>query len=185
MKALVELLMKNRKAQLLTLLLTGLLLANGGFYLFRSKPASLKASGLETRLQDNRRAMKAKQDQYRLYASFGRGKEQLEAFKKMLPAKSDYTEILREVFKMAKEDGVKSNSISAMKKEVAHNQAEADIVQISFSMPVTGRYKDVRKFIHDMESSSLFLNIDDLDLDSNEGTGEIAVTLGLTTYARS
>ncbi len=184
MKALVELVIKNRKAQLLTLLLTGLLLANGGFYLFRTKPASLKASGLETRLQDNRRSMKAKQDQYRLYASFGRGKEQLEAFKKMLPAKSDYTGILREVFKMAKEDGVKSDTISAMKKEVEHNQEE-DIVQISFSMPVTGRYKDVRKFIHDMESSSLFLNIDDLGLDSNEGTGEIAVTLGLTTYARS
>ena len=31
----------------------------------------------------------------------------------------------------------------------------------------------------------MFLNIDDLGLDSNEGTGEIAVTLGLTTYARS
>lgn len=171
MKALAELLIKNRKAQLLTLLLTGLLLANGGFYLFRTKPASLKASGLETRLQDNRRSMKAKQDQYRLYASFGRGKEQLETFKKMLPAKSDYTGILRKVFKMAKEDGVKSDSISAMKKEVAQNQEE-DIVQISFSMPVTGRYKDVRKFIHDMESSSLFLNIDDLGLDSNEKTGD-------------
>jgi Tfp pilus assembly protein PilO len=183
-KALIELLMKDRKAQLLTLILTGLLLANCGFYLFRTKPASLKASGLETRLQDNRRTMKAKQDQYRHYASFGRGKEQLESFKKMLPASSDYTGILREVFKMAKEDGVKSNSISAVKKESAQNQDE-DIVQISFSMPVTGKYKDVRKFIHDMESSSLFLNIDNLGLDSNEQTGEIAVTLGLTTYARS
>jgi type IV pilus assembly protein PilO len=183
-KTLVELLMKNRRAQLLTLLLTGLLLANGGFYLFRTKPASIKASGLETTLKDNRRSMKEKQEQYRRYATFGRGKEQLEAFKKMLPTKSDYTGILREVFKMAKEDGVKSSSISAMKKETAHNQDE-DIVQISFSMPVTGSYKDVRKFIHDMESSSLFLNIDNLALDSNEQTGEIAVTLGLTAYARS
>jgi type IV pilus assembly protein PilO len=183
-KALVELLMKNRKAQLLTLLLTGLLLANGGFYLLRTKPASLKASGLETTLQNNRRSMKEKQEQYRRYASFGRGKEELDTFKKMLPEKSDYTGILREVFKMAKEDGVKTSSISAMKKETAPDQQE-DIVQISFSIPVTGSYKDVRKFIHDMESSSLFLNIDDLALASNGETGEIAVTLGLTTYARS
>ena len=113
MKALIELLIKNRKVQLLALFLTGLLLANGGFYLFRTQPASLKASGLETRLQENRRSLRAKQDQYRLYASFSRGEEQLETFKKMLPAKSDYTGILRQVFKMAKEDGVKSNTISA------------------------------------------------------------------------
>lgn len=183
MKVLIEIFMKNRKAQLLTLFLTGLVLANGGFYLLRTKPASLNASGLETRLQDNRQSIRAKQDQYRRYASFGRGEEQLETFKKMLPAKSDYTGILRQVFKMAKEDGVKSDSISATKKEVAQNQD--DIVQISFSMPVSGRYKDVRKFIHDMEVSPLFLNIDNLGLASNEGTGEIAVTLGLSTYARS
>ncbi|MGC2422734.1 MAG: type 4a pilus biogenesis protein PilO [Nitrospirota bacterium] len=183
MKALIELLIKNRKVQMLALLLTGLLLANGGFYLFRTQPASLKVSGLEAKLQENRRSLRAKQDQYRLYASFGRGEEQLKTFKKMLPAQSDYTGILRQVFKMAKEDGVKSDTITAEKKEVAHNQG--DIVQITFSMPVSGTYKDVRKFIHDMESSSLFLNIDNLGLDSNEGTGEVAVTLGISTYARS
>ncbi len=181
MKDWVRLIMKDRKAQILTLFLIIMLLVNGGFYLFKAKPASVEAANLETKLQENRRVIRAKQDEYRLYASFGRGEKQFDSFKNILPAKSDYTAILRDIFKMAKEDGVKSDSIVAEKRVVAHG----DIVQIVFSLPVSGSYKNVRKLIYDMENSPLFLTINDLGLNSNEKTGEIAVTLGLSAYVRS
>ncbi len=181
MKEWGRLIAKDRKAQALALLLGVMLLVNGGFYLLKTKPAQAMASGLETRLQDNRRAIMAKQAEYRLYASFGHGKEQLDSFKKMLPAKSDYTGIIKDIFKMAREDGVESNSISVEKRQVAHG----DIDQIVFSMPVSGSYRNVRKLIYDMENSSLFLTIDRLGFNGSRKTGDISVTLGLSAYVRS
>ncbi len=181
MKELGRLITKDRKAQTLALLLGVMLLLNGGFYLLKTKPASDKASSLQTTLQANRRAILKKQARYRLYASFGRGKAQLESFKKMLPAKSDYTVIIKDIFKMAREDGVDSNSISVEKRQVAHG----DIDQIVFSMPVSGSYRDVRKLIYDMENSSLFFTIDQLGFNGSSKTGDISVTLGLSTYVRS
>ncbi len=181
MKEWGRLITRDRKAQALALILGVMLLVNGGFYLLKAKPAAEKASSLETALQANRQAILAKQAQYRLYASFGRGKAQLESFKKMLPAKSDYTVIIEELFKMAGKDRVESNSISVEKRQVAHG----DIDQIVFSMPVSGSYRDVRKLIYDMENSSLFLTIDQLGFNGGAKTDKISVTLALSAYVRS
>lgn len=181
MKEWGRLIIKDRKAQVLAILLGVMLLVNGGFYLLKTKPSQAMASSLEKTLQDNRRAIMAKQAQYRLYASFGRGKEQLESFKKMLPTKSDYTGIIRDIFRMARKDGVKSDSITVEKRQVAHG----DIDQIVFSLPVSGSYRDVRKLVYDMENSALFLTIDHLNFNGAGKTGDISVTLGLSVYLRS
>lgn len=180
MKAFVEILLKNKKAQVLVFLLVAVMIADAGFYLLRTSPASSDAVAMERELRQNRVSLRAMQQEYRLYNSFDKGREDLNKFKGLLPQRGEYIDLIKKVYHLAKEDGMKSSSFGTEEKEV---EQAGDLVQLSFSMPIKGSYKDVRRFIYDVETSRLFLNIDHLDLNS-AGGNDIAVTIGLSTYVR-
>src|SRR3990172_5784934 len=179
MKAALDMLTRNRKVQALLLVLVTVAAVDAGFYFRRAAPAAREAKALEARLRENRAAIKAMNDEYRLYVSFERERGELKKFKELLPARSDYTKIITKVMGMAKDDGMKSASFGTVKKDI---EQEGSLVQLNFSMPVSGSYKSVRKFIHDVETSPLFLNIDNLVLSTDAETGEVSVTLALSTY---
>ncbi len=181
MKALIEILLKNKKAQVLVFLLVAVWVADAGFYLLRTSPASSDVIAMESDLRQNRAEIRAMQDEYRLYYSFDKGREDLMKFKDLLPQRGEYIDVIKKVYRLAKEDGMKSSSFGTEEKDV---QQAGDLVQLSFSLPIKGSYKDVRKFIYDVETSRLFLNIDHLALNSG-GSDDITVTIGLSTYVRS
>jgi len=182
LKAFLDILTKNRKVQALILLLIAMVAVDTGFYFLRTVPIKSNVSDLEERIRQGRQSLRSKQGDLRLYYCFETGCSRLDEFKKLLPARTQYIEVLKKVYEMAKDDGMKTSSLGAQKKEL---EQEGDIVQINFTIPVSGSYKNVRKFIYDVETSPLFLNIDSLGLTSNPTTGDIALSIGLSTFMRS
>jgi len=181
LKQVVELIKKSRLAQGLLLLVISLAVADAGYYFLRAVPASMKVHRLEERLAELDRKTASEAGQYALYSSFDIGMKQLGQFKTMLPERGDYSRLVDKIYRLAKEDGVKNISFGTDAKE----EKEGDLVQLDFSMPISGDYRNVRKFIYDIETSPLFLNIDNLSLTSSGDEGEITLTIALTTYMRS
>ena len=159
MKAVTEIARKNRKVQALLLALVAVVAFDTGFYLLRTSPAASRAGELSDKIQALRESTRRKEGEYRYYLSFDTGRADLEKFKELLPRRSDYVSVLRSVERMAREDGMKSTSFGTERKEV---EKQGDLVQLNFTLPVSGTYPNIRKFIYDVETSSLFLNIDSL-----------------------
>ncbi len=181
MKAIIEIALKNRKVQALLLMLVAVIAVDAGFFFLRTSPAASRAADLSDRIGTLRESMRRKDAEYRYYLSFDTGRADLDKFKEMLPRRSDYINVVRAVDRMAREDGMKSTSFGTERKEV---EKQGDLVQLNFSLPVTGSYANVRKFIYDVETSSLFLNIDNLGLSTEGETGQISLRIGLSTYVR-
>lgn len=181
MSQVIELIKKSRLAQVLLLLVIALAAADMGFYFLRAVPAAKKVRILEGRLAELDRKTASETGQYGLYSSFDSGRKQLGEFKAMLPERGEYIRMIDKVYRLAKKDGMKSASFGTAAKEVK----EGDLIQVDFSMPIAGDYQDVRKFIYDIETSPLFLNINNLSLSSGGAEGEITLTIALTTYMRS
>ena len=181
MNQVVELIKKSRLSQVLLLFVVALAVADTGYYFLRAVPATIKVHKLEERLAELDKKAKSDAGQFGLYSSRDSGMKQLGQFKAMLPVRGDYIRIMDKVYRLAKEDGMKNTSFGTDAKEVK----EGDLVQVDFTMPISGGYRDVRKFIYDIEASPMFLNIDNLSLSSSGDEGEITLTIALTTYMRS
>ena len=177
----VESIKKSRLARGVLVFAIALAAANVGFYLFRAVPTAKKVRILEDRLTELDRKSASEAGQYSLYSSFDNGRKQLGEFKSMLPERGEYIRVIDTVYKLAKKDGMNSASFGTATKEVK----EGDLIQVNFSMPISGEYRDVRKFLYDIETSPLFLNINNLALSSDKDEGDITLTIALTTYMRS
>ena len=181
MKAMVEIAMKSRKVQALLFMLVAVVAVDLGFYLLRTAPAASRAESLAGRMEALRESLRQKEGEYRYYLSFETGRADLEKFRELLPSRADYVNVVRWVDRMAREDGMKSTSFGTERKEV---EKQGDLIQLNFTMPVSGTYPNVRKFIYDVETSALFLNIDNLGLSANTDSGVISLRIGLSTYVR-
>jgi hypothetical protein len=59
------------------------------------------------------------------------------------------------------------------------------LTQLKIALVLSGSYPDMRKFIHDLETSPEFVVIDNVQLsEGGDGTGSLVVTLELSTYFR-
>ena len=181
MKAIVDVALKSRKVQVFLLMLIAVVAVDLGFYLFRTAPARTRADELTGRIETLRESLRQKEGEYRYYLSFETGRADLEKFKELLPRRAAYINVVRWVDRMAREDGMKSTSFGTERKEV---EKQGDLIQLNFTMPVSGTYPNVRKFIYDVETSALFLNIDNLGLSANTDSGVISLRIGLSTYVR-
>jgi Tfp pilus assembly protein PilO len=81
---------------------------------------------------------------------------------------------------MAREHNVDFYSVST--SPVARGR-ESTLVRYTTKWELAGRYRDVRMFIHQLETAPEFVVIDDVSLseEDNEG-GLLALTLQLSTY---
>ena len=180
MKQFFEVLTKNRKVQALAVLLVAIAAMDVAFYFLRTAPAVARESSLEERVEGLRGQIRDAEKEGALYGSYENGRKQIGEFKALLPRRSEYVQVLDRIYRMAKEDGMKSTSMTTNVKEAA----SGDLVQLKFTMPVSGNYRSARKFINDIESSAMFLSIDNLSL-STTPDGDINFTLALSTYMRS
>ena len=57
-----------------------------------------------------------------------------------------------------------------------------ELVMLSFSFPVEGRYPEIKRFIYDVETSDRFVGIQELKLESEKGAGKL--NMKLMTYVR-
>lgn len=60
---------------------------------------------------------------------------------------------------------------------------EQDLEMHQISLPLSGRYRDIRAFVADVETSELFLVVMEMSLeDTNRTSGKVDVQLRLATY---
>jgi Tfp pilus assembly protein PilO len=150
--------------------------------MLRTSREAVRAESLASSLEDIRKDILSMETERRLYANFGTGREKLGLFKQRLPKQTDYIDMLNKLYKLAKSDGMETSSLSTVARQAGK---EGDILLISFSIPVAGDYRSVRKYIYDIETSPLFLTIDNLSLSADQATGSISLSIGISTYARS
>ena len=69
---------------------------------------------------------------------------------------------------------------------VDDRSADSELVRLISEVGLTGRYNDLRAFIHRLETSPEFVVIDTIELeDDNDETGLLQVKLYLSTYYRT
>jgi Tfp pilus assembly protein PilO len=83
--------------------------------------------------------------------------------------------------KLAEESNLDSESRSA---SMSHDR-ESELEHLDITMVLTGEYRDVRRFIHTLETSPEFVIIKDVSLAQRERDAPLTLTLQLATYYRA
>jgi len=64
------------------------------------------------------------------------------------------------------------------------NESKRTLTQLRIEMALSGTYSDVRAFIHQLETASEFVVVDNIELGQGAEGGPLGVTLHLSTYYR-
>jgi len=178
-KDVVHMLLRNRKVVFFFILFVAAAAFNVWFYESRVAPASGRAEELEDKLAGDRQRVVMIEDAIARYERYLEVRREVGEFKALLPLSTDYTKVLRKTYELADRRGIQESTYVVSSKD-----AFGDMEMITFMLPVSGDYKDVRMFIHDVETSDLFLNIGSLSLSKGGKGNEISVGISLSTYMR-
>lgn len=110
--------------------------------------------------------------------NFNKIENDLQGFDLMLPRHQEITGLIRELPKMAKKTGVKVSGVKYQPfvKEEGYNR-------LSFSLPVEGRYSNIRRFIYEIETMRKIIWIERLAIKSSSSTSEeLSIQLTMATY---
>ncbi len=160
-----------------------IILFNMVFVMTTQKGRSLEASALELRSRELRSLEHkglSSTGAVSLQAASARASREVEAFKKERLVKgSELTSVLDEVFKDARRSGLKIRS--ADYKPVTIKDTE--ISRYLFSFPVEGSYRQIRRFIYDIENSKQMLVVEGITMQSSKkAAGSIGVEIELSIY---
>lgn len=94
-----------------------------------------------------------------------------------LPPQGKLTSLIQDLHKLARKEGliIKSASYSQAKKK------ERDILSNTISFPLTGTYKQIRKFIYNVEKMEYSISIDDLSISKSWGRN-VSLSIKLSCY---
>jgi Tfp pilus assembly protein PilO len=153
-------------------------------------PLSQRVANIEERDRASERALAAARQEHRQASGTLTGKDQ--AAKELAIF---YTEVLPQdltaarrlthlrLAQLARQANLFYGHVSTKEEPLTRGST---LTRLGIEMKLAGSYADMRTFIHELESSSDFLVIDDLEL--TEGTAErgmLEVTLRLSTYYRT
>lgn len=103
------------------------------------------------------------------------------SFIKGLPESGELASVLEEVFKSAKRSGL---SVATAEYN-SETFKDSSISRYAFTFPVEGSYRDVKRFLYDVESSRRPLVIEELSLASGKaGEGKTALRIRMSVYYR-
>lgn len=98
-----------------------------------------------------------------------------------LPAHRDFVQLPFALAQVAQRDRVAVPSLSSSLEKAEADRFPAAMLRGA----VTGRYEDLRRFIHHLERTDGFLFIDSLEVgQSNKKTGTVTFNLAVRTYIR-
>ena len=98
-----------------------------------------------------------------------------------LPAHRDFVQLPFALTQVAQRDRVTMPGLSSSLEKAAGDRFQAAMLRGA----VTGRYEDLRRFIHHLERTDGFLFIDSLDVSqSNKKAGTVTFNLTVRTYIR-
>jgi len=171
----------------LSWLTAGLLLVNLGAFgwlYFVSSPRleSLERNYIE-RQADLRRQSQDGHLPRHPQAEFWTTKEDLQKFRALIPPKTEFTALIRELFLLADAAGLDINQINYDPKPVAGR----NLLDYALDFLVVGDYPQIKQFIYSLEQSERLIIIESIALSGGKDTdeGRVALNLRLSTLFRT
>lgn len=150
-----------------------MLVSDAAVYLYYLRPAENALAGIESEYQ-MKRAVRSPEIE-------GPAKEawDMKGVYGELPRWEDFTRVMGEVYNKAERLNLLINSVSYQSSPLKGS----GFVQVRVSMPVTGSYADIKRFVYDLETSPRFFIIENLSLGSGRGEeGDISLNLTVAAH---
>lgn len=165
------LLRENKKLRNAVLICLGLVCAALLLYLVALAPSVSHLRGLEARYAELRK-------KHTEALLFQKQKELFSGFRTGIPTQKDMPLLVKDLVQTAR----KLNLVVAGITYDIPRRGKDDITTLSFSFPAEGAYPNVKRFIHEIETSDRLVGIQDLKLDSDQG--RVKLQMKLVTYIR-
>ena len=174
-----------RVNRIVPLCLVGLVGINIILFAFLTYRLEGQASAIQTefiRLQaEERRTQSGREDSESPVVIYTRGVADLQKFRQAIPAKSELSGLVDELFSLANRAGLKINSV----QYDAKNDPKQELLLYKIKYQVTGTYKQIKKMVHMIEQSGRLITIDELSLDSAKKGKSVSLSLALETFFRT
>ena len=168
-----------RMNRFLPLLIVGLLLLNAASYLALTTIFLPRRDALDKELislqASGRQGRQAGAEARTPAETYRQAKEDLQSFRAVIPAKSEFPALLGDVFTLAGQAGLAIDQIGYQPKELP-GQA---LLRYGLAFTVRGDYGQIKRFIHALEQSDRLLVIDSLTLSGEREFGAATVELRL------
>lgn len=109
---------------------------------------------------------------------FQKQKKALSGIAAGIPSQQDVPIVIRDIVQTAKRMNL---AVGAVNSDIPAPGSDG-MALLSFSVPVTGSYSDIKRFIHGMETTDRLLGIQGLSLKSEKG--RVNMNLKLVTYIK-
>ncbi|MFA5074413.1 MAG: type 4a pilus biogenesis protein PilO [Nitrospirota bacterium] len=155
----------------MSLLFAGLVLVNFIVYAVVLSPSITQRAMQETRYTELRK-------KHAEAVLFQKQKKALGGIVSGIPSQKDMPLVIKDIVQSARRFHL---SVAAIKYDIP-KRLNGEVAMLSLSFPVAGRYPDLKRFIFDIETSSRFVGIQELKLDSDHGRGKM--DMKLITYVK-
>jgi type IV pilus assembly protein PilO len=168
-----------RQNRVLPLLVGSLVLLNAITYLSLNYLVWPQRDALEKQLMDLqsrvRQIRQADAEANTPAEIYRRGEADIQKFRAVIPAKSEFPALLGEIFSLAGQAGLTIDQIAYQPKEVEGQ----GLLRYGLAFSVHGDYGQLKRFIYSLEQSERLIVIDGLTLSGGRESGEATVELRL------
>ena len=139
-------------------------------------PASARLEEQHRRYQDLKR-------QYADALLFKKQKEALAGLQRGIPTQKDVPLLIKELVQSARRLNLRAGAINSD----IPTPGSGGLAMLTFSVPLSGSYGNIKRFIYDVESSDRLIGIQDvkLETENDKGAVSVKVQMKLITYIRS
>lgn len=109
---------------------------------------------------------------------FQKQKRELAGIKQGIPTQKDMPLLIKDLVQAARRLNL---AVSSITYDMPKRNGK-ELAMLSFQFPAEGRYPDIKRFIHQVETSDRLVGIQDLKL--TENNGRIKVDMKLVTYIK-
>jgi Tfp pilus assembly protein PilO len=162
---------ENKRLKIMILACAGLLCADALLYTMLLAPSQRLFLSSQARAAELR---KRRADA----VLFEKHRKDFADLKAGIPTQKDMPLLVKEVVQAARRLGL---SVSSITYDMPKGNGE-EIAMLSFSFPVEGKYADIKRFIHEIETSSRLVGIQDLKLE--DAKGRVNLQMKLLTYVK-
>jgi len=161
----------NKRLRTTALIFVGLVCLNLLGYAFLLTPSKEKLRDLEGKYADLRK-------QHTEALLFQKQKQLFAGFRSGIPTQKDMPLLVKELVQKARQWNL---SVAGISYDIPR-RGNNEITMLTFLLPIEGHYADVKRFIHEIESSDRLVGIQDLKFDSDKG--RVKLQMKLVTYIK-
>lgn len=161
---------------ILWVLAIGMVIFNGMFYMLSLKPKATRLASLEKEYQIKR----IEREKPHAINPDGTDRK-LERLYKGIPEWEEFTRVMGDIYNKAGNLNLSLESASYKSSYIK----DPGLLKIAVSMPVTGSYDGIKRFIYELETSPRFFIIENLSLGSGRGEeGSVSLNLAIVIHFR-